>query len=81
MSEISEGLLPIVYLFGDYFKAVGRKVLRQDGTVTVIDQASGRGQWSDLDAVVEGEGVEVFVLQNLQLDQPQYQDEKHQRDQ
>ena len=65
--KVVRGLLQVLGLFGHDLQAVDRAVFRQQDTVGVVDEATGRRHRYHTDAVVVGSGLISFVRLYLQV--------------
>ena len=71
-------VLEIVDLFGDQLELVGRYVFGQYAALAIEDQAAIRRYRFNADAVALGLLLELLVLHDLQLDQPDHDDAEQQ---
>ena len=81
VAQVRDQRVHVAHGFRDHFEAEGRRVLGQNSPVAVEDEAPRRSHRHDLDAIVLGQGLEVLVLHDLELEHAHHQRRQQGNDQ
>ena len=69
-SELSDGSVQVLNLFADDFQRAGGVIAREQHSIGVVNQSPRGGERLESDLIVTGQGGQMRIASDLQLDQP-----------